>query len=686
MRTEHLVPGTKNVWRPGSPSHEETDATLKQYLWFLERAHNTALHGPGVADGLTVEAAAGTRMVRVTPGVAIDRDGRHIVLAPGGKAELRGTPDLPSDLRDVTEAGVELSTEGHSGQRNVVVQWRESFAKDLHDQDSAVFRIRHTPWLRLLPPGPDAVPDPDDPPEMRVLLAVITVANDGTVAAGGVAAGERATSGLGAGAVRLIGSAAASAASSVVAQATAATVSARPGNGLDVRLPGSSAPALVVDSGGRVGIGVGSPADRLHVAGSIRADAGLTVAGNTTITGPVRVAAGTTLDKDLTVTGPVRVAAGTTLDKDLTVAGATTLAGAATVAGATTLRGQVTAESAATVAGTLRVNKATTLDRELTVGGPASLAGNLTVGGPTSLAGNLTASGATTLAGTVRVNGGTTLDKDLTVAGTTTLAGAATVAGATTLRGQVTAESTATVAGTLRVSKATTLDKELTVGGATKLASSLNVTGGVAAGGLSVSGSASVAGGLSVNGGVTAGGLNVSGGVTAGGWLSGNSGASFAGNLFGNGGIWLRNADNKDTIVLDGASGRMWVNGPTDWRQLGGNAARFVRSVWLFARPGSTAVADVDLGATRQVFAFVSMTCCDPTDPVEQSDALAMDIFAVDGAATGGWITGGQHWGGAGEPTNVRAQAFNGSARTITFRARSMQNQSLMGIGVVFYE
>ena len=46
----------------------------------MRRRHTRQLHTPGVADGFTVTKAAGNQ-VRISPGTAIDRDGREVVLA-----------------------------------------------------------------------------------------------------------------------------------------------------------------------------------------------------------------------------------------------------------------------------------------------------------------------------------------------------------------------------------------------------------------------------------------------------------------------------------------------------------------------------------------------------------------------------------------------------------------------------
>ena len=173
VRVEHLTPGSTDP-RPGFPTYEEADADLTGYTRPLERVHASALHGSGVAEGLEVVATVGTGTVRVRPGVAVDPAGRHIVLAPDGRAELSERPDLTSHLVALTADGVEVPTTGHTGNCVLTVQWRETFDQAL-ENDFGRFRTEHTPWLRFA-----AAPlTPADP--QRVVLAVITLDATGQV-------------------------------------------------------------------------------------------------------------------------------------------------------------------------------------------------------------------------------------------------------------------------------------------------------------------------------------------------------------------------------------------------------------------------------------------------------------------------------------------------------------------------
>jgi hypothetical protein len=172
--TEHRVPGT-TVWRPGGTSHEEGGTDLEQYLRSLEQVHASALHGTGIAEGFTVSAEAGATTVRVSPGVAVDAEGRHVVLTAGGSAELGDDPDAASRLAPVSADGVHLATAGRSGRCVVAVAWRETFDKALLESSfQTTFLTRHTPWLRLTT-AEQAERD------AMLVLATVGLADDGAV-------------------------------------------------------------------------------------------------------------------------------------------------------------------------------------------------------------------------------------------------------------------------------------------------------------------------------------------------------------------------------------------------------------------------------------------------------------------------------------------------------------------------
>jgi hypothetical protein len=159
-RTRHDVPDFDRSWRQGPTSHEESGIDVADYVQALERAHLLALHGSGIAAGLAVSADVGDTRIRIGPGVAVDAEGRHLVLAPGTLVEVSANPATNSLLLPMPAAGLGLSTQGKKGRCTVYAVWRETLDKALAfppPPTPARFVQRHTPWIRLVAEG-DAVP------------------------------------------------------------------------------------------------------------------------------------------------------------------------------------------------------------------------------------------------------------------------------------------------------------------------------------------------------------------------------------------------------------------------------------------------------------------------------------------------------------------------------------------------
>lgn len=74
----------------------ESDFTdEQQYHLAMRRRHNAALHDYGVADGLAV-TRSGDREITIQPGMAIDRDGRELVLLDSRGVNLSDTAAFPA--------------------------------------------------------------------------------------------------------------------------------------------------------------------------------------------------------------------------------------------------------------------------------------------------------------------------------------------------------------------------------------------------------------------------------------------------------------------------------------------------------------------------------------------------------------------------------------------------------------
>jgi hypothetical protein len=135
-----------------------------------------------------------------------------------------------------------------------------------------------------------------------------------------------------------------------------------------------------------------------------------------------------------------------------------------------------------------------------------------------------------------------------------------------------------------------------------------------------------------------------------------------------------------------GGSLRTTVNGID--RILGGNPARYVKLVRLVAWGNGprTVTEDVDLASSRRFVAFACMVGMDPLADYDKYDGHAFEVYKVDGTNTNKWLYGGRHFGSSGSDANFHTPVHSGTGRIITFRARTFDNATGMGIGVVFYE
>lgn len=150
-RTEYRNLSTGTV-RTGATGHGESLTDVEEYILPVDRTRNSALHGWGVARGLTVTATAGAAGVTVATGTALDADGDVVALVEGGLAVTDPTAD-PTQVQNVptvpvVAAGVPLATAGTTGEVLVTLTWREVAGTGL--QSNSPVR-HHAPWLRLVP-------------------------------------------------------------------------------------------------------------------------------------------------------------------------------------------------------------------------------------------------------------------------------------------------------------------------------------------------------------------------------------------------------------------------------------------------------------------------------------------------------------------------------------------------------
>ena len=107
-------------------------------------------------------------------------------------------------------------------------------------------------------------------------------------------------------------------------------------------------------------------------------------------------------------------------------------------------------------------------------------------------------------------------------------------------------------------------------------------------------------------------------------------------------------------------------------------------SVWSGVS-GVGETATIDLGSRRQFYAWCQINLIDSLTDFDRDNAVAIDIFQVDGVRTTWRVSGGDHFGGANTDQNVCEGALAGFGQRVTFRIRAMHSEDLavFGTGVV---
>jgi len=150
----------------------------EQYHRPLERLHGAGLHEAGVAYGMQISATIGQPGVLVMPGLALDAQGRHIYLGPGGSAEVgpdADVPNTPPRLVPVTAGGAVLPTTAlPAGTYYVIAQWRETWNAQGSGSDPNTNFYADTPWLRLVTASGYL-------PDLHVILGQVVLAVSGGV-------------------------------------------------------------------------------------------------------------------------------------------------------------------------------------------------------------------------------------------------------------------------------------------------------------------------------------------------------------------------------------------------------------------------------------------------------------------------------------------------------------------------
>lgn len=104
-----------------------------------------------------------------------------------------------------------------------------------------------------------------------------------------------------------------------------------------------------------------------------------------------------------------------------------------------------------------------------------------------------------------------------------------------------------------------------------------------------------------------------------------------------------------------------------------------VAHLWAFA--GGTSSVEIDLGAVRRFLAWGQVNFADSLNRFDRDNAIALDIFTVDGNHPMRVGFGGDHLGTEGAPSNLYTGAVVGSGRRVQFRLSTMHSGDLEAYG-----
>ena len=96
---------------------------------------------------------------------------------------------------------------------------------------------------------------------------------------------------------------------------------------------------------------------------------------------------------------------------------------------------------------------------------------------------------------------------------------------------------------------------------------------------------------------------------------------------------------------------------------------------------GVSSTATVDLGSAQRFYAWCQINLIDSLNDFDRDNAVAVEIYSVDGVRTAWQVSGGDHFGAQNTSQNVHQGALVSTGRRITFRIRALHSEDLSAYG-----
>jgi cytoskeletal protein CcmA (bactofilin family) len=331
----------------------------------IEHAHEFMTQGPAVVTGLNVSATPNSAGITVSPGLALDSNGRYISLSSGGKAEVGLNADAPGatpTLVNVSDSGVFIPTTGLTGFKFLTGQhWETPEAITLpipsNTLQTAPVRFLDTPRFQFVDTSNITLDS------ANVILAGITFGSGGVVMS--LSADVRPGSALSTGSFHVLKNMTTSPSENSLSVVT------------------GEAGAIVPMSNG-VALTVSGAEDEIHLnATSVQTSGDLVVNGEISVNGDVAME-NALVDAGLSVGGVAAVHGDLTTGGTLNVTAAAHIQGDVSAGGSLEVMGPTTAKGDVTANGSLTVTGSTTANGPLAAKGNATIGGTLTVTGSTT--------------------------------------------------------------------------------------------------------------------------------------------------------------------------------------------------------------------------------------------------------------------------------------------------------------
>ena len=149
------IPRVNYLFQNGCLSGENVSRDFERFHLPLQRLHNRVLHGAGIMAGLNITVSADGLGLEVSAGMALDTQGRLLLLADDGLAAVGEPP-----VRVPLPALVPLPSEAGTGNLTLIMEYAEETSLPIRTSDpGGCKQLESFPRLRFVATDAELTPD-----------------------------------------------------------------------------------------------------------------------------------------------------------------------------------------------------------------------------------------------------------------------------------------------------------------------------------------------------------------------------------------------------------------------------------------------------------------------------------------------------------------------------------------------